>query len=1022
MSSNLYPYYERELLFIRQFSQEFAKQYPATANRLLLEPGGSSDPHTERLIESFALLAARVHHKLDDEFPELTDALLSVLYPHYLAPIPSMAIVEFVVDPARADLPEGFLIDRNSVLRTNPVNDLPCKYRTTYPVKLWPVVLTNAALLMPPFPPGYQPPARTAAALSLQFEVQAGMRLDELSLDRLRFYLSGDNQVVAALYELIFNHTLQVVFRSLEFPAGSKTVALPAEECLFQVGFERDEGILPYPQQSFLGYRLLTEFFTFPSKFLFVDLAGFQHAAREGMGTKFEVILFLNRRQPGLEQGVDAQTFRLGCTPAVNLFEQLAEPIRLTQSRFEYRVVPDVAHPLGMEVYSVDSVTSIDPESNKTTEYQPFYSFRHAQNQDNLQTFWYAPRKPSTRENDRGSDVFLHLVDLGFNPRLPAEATLVVRTTCSNRNLPAILQRAGEQLAFELDRGPPGPHPLPPAADVAAATDARPRRSLAAHLALEPQSSIAVRPLRSASGASRNSAALRFLVAGDRLAVGIGDALADRRHSGRIEPPRRRADQRRRVERFRPRRRSDHRVRRAEIHRHGRVAVCQRAGTLPVPVHVDQLVYAIDRPDGAIREVHQKMAAAGRRTTNAVKRSAPWTLESLPARSVAARLFKQFYQFDFFQAVRMLEQLAPERIPVGHAGPPWQEVVRFKAHTSLSFPPSVISNLTPPGIQLPPTMTVPFMGLTGPSGVLPRHYTELLLRIEKELKTPEKYALRDWFDLFNHRFLSLFFRAWEKYRFDVTYGRRHGPGSENELFAHVLSSLIGLGMPSLQNRLRVVSCWDDVGALSPDHAPTVGREERVLAKVEHLAMVYYSGLLSHRPRNALGLEAMLHDYFRLPVRIRQFQGHWVQLEDSKQSRLGEPSGYALLGGNAVVGERVWDVQGKIRVRLGPLTYAQFQDLLPDREPFPERKTFFELAHLVRFYVGVELTFDLQLVLLPDEVPECRLADGTGDGPQLGWNTWLQSQSFAEPVEDAVFDGEEIVCVNRPPDAVSNARG
>src|SRR5437764_10039956 len=152
MSAKLYPYYERELLFIRQFAQEFAKQYPATANRLLLEPGGSSDPHTERLIESFALLAARVHHKLDDEFPELTDALLTVLYPHYLAPIPSMAIVEFVVDAARAGLPDGFLIDKNSVLRTNPVNDLPCRYRKTYPVELCAAVLANSALLLRHFP------------------------------------------------------------------------------------------------------------------------------------------------------------------------------------------------------------------------------------------------------------------------------------------------------------------------------------------------------------------------------------------------------------------------------------------------------------------------------------------------------------------------------------------------------------------------------------------------------------------------------------------------------------------------------------------------------------------------------------------------------------------------------------------------------------------------------------------------------------------------------------------------------
>src|SRR5205814_119956 len=179
------------------------------------------------------------------------------------------------------------------------------------------------------------------------------------------------------------------------------------------------------------------------------------------------------------------------------------------------------------------------------------------------------------------------------------------------------------------------------------------------------------------------------------------------------------------------------------------------------------------------------------------------------------------------------EQLEPERVPIGRAGPPAQEVVRFKALASLGFPPSSISNLTPPTNAVSvSTMTVPFMGLTGPSGVLPRHYTELLLRLEKELKTPEKYALRDWLDLFNHRFISLFYRAWEKYRFDVTYSRRRRVAAESDLFSHALLSLVGLGTPGLQSRLRVVSCWE-YGAGQ--------REERILAKVENLAMVFYSG-------------------------------------------------------------------------------------------------------------------------------------------------------------------------------------
>src|SRR5438128_2236359 len=206
MSEALYPYYERELLFIRQLAQEFAKQYPGAAGRLLLEPTRSTDPHVERLIESFALLAGRVHHKLDDEFPELTDALLGVLYPHYLSPIPSMAVAQFVLDPERADLPEGFLIERGRRLRTPPLNDVPVQFRTGYPVRLWPLELTSAGMQPPPFPAGLQPPPRTAAALTLRLECLGGLRFDNLALDTLRFYLAGENQVVAGLYELLFTN------------------------------------------------------------------------------------------------------------------------------------------------------------------------------------------------------------------------------------------------------------------------------------------------------------------------------------------------------------------------------------------------------------------------------------------------------------------------------------------------------------------------------------------------------------------------------------------------------------------------------------------------------------------------------------------------------------------------------------------------------------------------------------------------------------------------------------------------
>jgi type VI secretion system protein ImpG len=454
MSEDLYGYYERELIYIRQFAQEFARQYPAAAGRLLLEPNRSVDPHVERLLEGFALLAGRIHQKLDDEFPELTESTLGVLYPHYLAPIPSMAIVQFELDHERGQFPDGFAIPRGSRLRSTPVSDVACKFRTGYPVTLWPIEVLEAKVLTPPLPAGLPaPPPGTAAALRIRLECKGGLGFSDLaSLDRLRFYLNGDGSMVASLYEALFTRTTRVVFQS---PGGKPSIAMEHEECLAQVGFGRDEGILPYPDQSFLGYRLLTEFFAFPSKFLFVDILGLDRVREAGIGDKLDLVLFLSRTSASLEQGVATGTFRLGCSPVVNLFEQTAEPIALTRARHEYRVVPDVATPLGLEVYSVDSVIGTDPVARVTSEYQPFYSFRHGSSRETQRAFWQSSRRPTTREGDRGTEVYLRLVDLDFQPRLADESTLVVRTTCTNRDLPGRLHFAGDQLAFVPEASAP---------------------------------------------------------------------------------------------------------------------------------------------------------------------------------------------------------------------------------------------------------------------------------------------------------------------------------------------------------------------------------------------------------------------------------------------------------------------------------------------------------------------------------------------------------------------------------------
>jgi type VI secretion system protein ImpH len=407
------------------------------------------------------------------------------------------------------------------------------------------------------------------------------------------------------------------------------------------------------------------------------------------------------------------------------------------------------------------------------------------------------------------------------------------------------------------------------------------------------------------------------------------------------------------------------------------------------------------------------MASASGRTTVTVNdpgtvktagpsapRSAPPSASAYPPNSVAARLFAEPYAFDFFQAVRLLQMLQPDRKPVGLGSTVDVEAARFRTLASLTFPPSAIYELERPAPAQAALMTVTFFGLTGPSGILPRHYTELLMRIQRESKAPERFAMRDWLDMFSNRMTAHFYRAWAKYRFWLAYERGEPWRPDPDPFTASLLSLVGIGTPALRERLKVTY-----------RAPAADRRtERTLTQVNDLVVAYFGGLLSHRPRHAVGLAAILSEYTGLRAEVRQFQGQWLEIEPDKQSRLGLGEGNSEVGTNFVIGERVWDVQSKIRIRLGPLSYAQFLEYLPDRTPFPERKAIFELIHLVRFYVGLEFDFDVQLLLAAEQVPEMQMPDGTEDGPQLGWNTWLVSQTLPQDADEAVFAGEEVVRV------------
>jgi len=452
---DLLAYYNRELTFLRQMAAEFAEKYPKIAARLVLEPDRCEDPHVERMIEAFAFLAARVHLKIDDEFPEITEALLGILYPHYIRPIPSMSIVEFHLDPEQGKLSTGLTVSRDSVLYSRPVDGFPCRFRSCYETTLWPVRVAEAQWRTPD---RLQPPLKApeaVAALRVHLRCFPDVSFEKLGLKKLRFYLNGESNLVHALYELLSNNCAQILARDPTPNSRLRPVALPPD-ALRPVGFAEDEGVLPYPRRSFLGYRLLQEYFAFPEKFLFLELTGLEALAAARFQESADLLFLISpferpERQQMLELGISEKTLRLNCTPIVNLFPQTAEPILLDQTRHEYPIVPDVRRRNSSEVFSVDEVVSSSPQSHEVIRFEPFYSFRHATRREKNQTFWLTSRRASQRVGDEGTDVNLALVDLSARPSHPSVDTITVRCTCTNRDLPARLPFGSEAGDFELE-------------------------------------------------------------------------------------------------------------------------------------------------------------------------------------------------------------------------------------------------------------------------------------------------------------------------------------------------------------------------------------------------------------------------------------------------------------------------------------------------------------------------------------------------------------------------------------------
>ncbi len=319
MSKDLLRYYESELTFIQQLAHEFAEKYPKIAGRLDLDNNESSDPHVERLIQAFAMLTGRIRHKIDDEFPEVVESLLNILYPHYLRPIPPLAIGQFQVDPQQGRPTEPAQIPAGSVLHSRPGAGAVCTFKTCYPVTVWPLQVTSAVLGSVSSTGVGKAPSEATAALRIQLETLGGLPASALNLQFLRFYLNGEGSSFYELYELLLVHAAKVQIRPRKPERELPSRYLP-DGCIQPVGFDPSEGVLPYTDRTFLGYRLLQEYFEFPQKFLFFDIQCLSLETLAELGTSFEIVIFFRDSElqqfiPSISQTVGPETFQLGCTP-----------------------------------------------------------------------------------------------------------------------------------------------------------------------------------------------------------------------------------------------------------------------------------------------------------------------------------------------------------------------------------------------------------------------------------------------------------------------------------------------------------------------------------------------------------------------------------------------------------------------------------------------------------------------------------------------------------------------------------
>jgi type VI secretion system protein ImpG len=422
-------YYLDELSYLRERGREFAQRYPAIGAQLDLTAGRPADPHVERLIESFAFLTGRLQQQLDAGFPRISSALLAQLYPPLATIVPPLTIACFEADLEHGKWTTGCRIEAGTALWARQRDEAPCRFRTCYPVTLWPVEVQDVSWATP------QANVVTNAGIRLQLRC-ADPGFQSLGVGSLRFYLDGHAEQTGPLYDLLASQVTGVLW------SNGEQIQRMGPETLRLVGFHPSEAVLVHPEPAHAGYRLLQEYFYFPRKFHFFDLD-----VPPGFGARATVQILLRELAPG-PQRLTAASFRLGCTPAINLFPRSSEPLRVDHRRHEYRLVADYRREASTEIHSILSVTDSVNPSAATRRVEPLYSRRWNQPGE-ARVFWQARREWRVRNGVPGTDIHLSFVDRDFTPTQPSAATVFAELLCTNRGLAAELPAGA---ALETDQ------------------------------------------------------------------------------------------------------------------------------------------------------------------------------------------------------------------------------------------------------------------------------------------------------------------------------------------------------------------------------------------------------------------------------------------------------------------------------------------------------------------------------------------------------------------------------------------